>query len=77
MTTSSHTDDDRAAANSCLHDMAEPIHDIWGLLRTLKKSNGMVDKTFERRDADAFLAIIGAMELCSIRLMATTTPRTT
>ena len=55
--------------------MAEPIHDIWGLLRTLN-SNGMVDKTFERRDADAFLAIIDAMELCSIRLMATSTPRT-
>jgi hypothetical protein len=40
------------------------------------ESNGMVDKTFQRRDADTFLAIIDAMELCSIRLMATSTPRT-
>ncbi|MGZ5880450.1 MAG: 4-hydroxyphenylacetate 3-hydroxylase N-terminal domain-containing protein, partial [Xanthobacteraceae bacterium] len=36
MTTSPHTDADRVEANSCLADMAEPIHNMWGLIRTLR-----------------------------------------
>ena len=75
MTTSPHTDDDRAAANSCSTTWPSPSTTYGACSRTFE-SNGMVDKTFERRDADAFLAIIDAMELCSIRLMATSTPRT-
>jgi hypothetical protein len=64
MTMSPHTDADRVEANNCLADMAEPIHDMWGLIRTLKiMSNGMVDRKLERWDADAFLAILDAMDL--------------
>jgi hypothetical protein len=64
MTTSPHTGADRATANNALADMEEPIHDMWGLIRTLKiMSRGMVDKKFEEHDADAFLAVIEAMTL--------------
>jgi hypothetical protein len=34
MITSPHTDADRVEANNRLADMAEPIHDMWGLIRT-------------------------------------------